>query len=201
MPLLIAPSRIMPLRIVQLLIVLGCLAGMVLAGPSRAFAQDKIALCYGGLVTLPGFEQHIRDLRAARRYEPAEIDSLIARNRKGGPEFFSSQIFIQEEISGSGTFSLRLFHGLLNAKTRNITAWTCERDDYPIVYFVGYRVRAIENGAIEVSREKDVVNVISLKDLDPKLEKRLRVKIYQGDRVICPDLGVACEDRIFYGRE
>ena len=90
---------------------------------------------------------------------------------------------------------------MLNAKTRNITAWTCGRDDYPIVYFVGFRVRAIENGTIEVSREKDIVNVISLKELDPKLEKRLRVKIYQGERVLCPDLGTGCEDRIFYERE
>jgi len=39
-----------------------------------------------------------------------------------------------------------------------------------------------------VSREKDIVNVISLKELDPKLEKHLRVKIYQGDRVLCADL-------------
>jgi len=73
--------------------------------------RRQIALCYGGLVTLPGFDQHLRDLRASRRYEPKEIDDLIARNRKGGPEFFSSQIFIQEEQSGSGTFSLRLFTG------------------------------------------------------------------------------------------
>jgi len=191
----------MPSRIVRLLVGLASLVGFALAGPSRAVAEDKIAVCYGGLVTLPGFDQHLRDLRASRRYEPKEIDALIARNRKGGPEFFSSQIFIQEEQSGSGTFSLRLFHGLLNAKTRNITAWTCVGEDYPIVYFVGYRVRAIENGTIEVSREKDVVNVISLKELDPKIEKRLRVKIYQGDRVLCPDLGMACEDRIFYERE
>ena len=89
----------------------------------------------------------------------------------------------------------------MNAKTRNITAWTCESEDHPIVYFVGYRVRAIEGGTIEVSREKDIVNVISLKDLDPKLEKRLRVKIYQGTQVLCPDLGTGCEERIFYERE
>src|SRR5260370_28296968 len=38
-------------RIVRLVIV-GCLTGVALGGPSRAFAQDKIALCYGGLVTL-----------------------------------------------------------------------------------------------------------------------------------------------------
>ena len=191
----------MPSRIVRLLLGLGCFAAFALAAPSRAHAEDKIALCYAGLVTLPGFEQHLRDLRASRRYEPKEIDDLIARNRKGGPEFFSSQIFIQEEQSGSGTFSLRLFHGLVNAKARNITAWACAGEDYPIVYFVGYRVRAIESGTIEVSREKDIVNVISLKDLDPKLEKRLRVKIHQGTQVLCPDLGTGCEERIFYERE
>ena len=183
------------------LVGLFCLAGLALASPSRARAEDKIALCYAGLVTLPPFEQHLRHLRASRRYEAAEIDELIARNRKGGPEFFSSQIFIQEQISGSGTFSLRLFHGLLHAKTRNITAWTCGREDYPVVYFVGFRVRAIEDGAIEVSREKGVVNVISLKELDPKIEKQLRVKIHHGDRVLCPDLATACEDRIFYERQ
>ena len=117
------------------------------------------------------------------------------------PSAGTKSTFIQEEQSGSGTFSLRLFHGLLNAKARNITAWACASEDYPIVYFVGYRVRAIESGTIEVSREKDIVNVISLKDLDPKLEKRLRVKIHQGTQVLCADLGTGCEERIFYERE
>ena len=28
--------------------------------PSRAVAEDKIVLCYGGLVTLPSFKRHIR---------------------------------------------------------------------------------------------------------------------------------------------
>ena len=37
--------------------------------------------------------------------------------------------------------------------------------------------------------------------LDPALDKRLRVKIYQSDRVLCPDLGIGCEDRIFYERQ
>ena len=45
------------------------------------------------------------------------------------------------------------------------------------------------------------MNVISLKELDPKLEKHLRVKIHQGDRVPCPNLGTGCDDRIFYERE
>lgn len=40
------------------------------------------------------------------------------------------------------------------------------RRDYPIVSFVGFRVRKVEDGAIYVSREKDIVNVISLA-LDP----------------------------------
>jgi hypothetical protein len=40
---------------------------------------------------------------------------------------------------------------------RNVTAWDCRAEDFPIVYFIGFRVRKIENGTIFVSREKDIV--------------------------------------------
>ena len=66
----------------------------------------------------------IEHLRALKRYTPEQIDALIARNRKGGPEFFSSQIIVQENASGSGTFDLRQTHGLNDATYRNVTAWT-----------------------------------------------------------------------------
>jgi hypothetical protein len=55
---------------------------------------------------------------------------LIAQALKGGAEFFTSQIIVQEEQSGSGTFDLRLFHGLSTAASyRNVTAWACQADD------------------------------------------------------------------------
>jgi hypothetical protein len=178
-----------------------CLAAASLAAPSAAPA-GTIALCHAGLITLGSFDQLIKEMRASKRDDPKDIDALVARARKGGPEFFSSQIIIQEEQSGSGTFDLRRTHGLSGAKSyRNVTAWACEADDYPIVYFVGFRVRKIENGVITVSREKDIVNVISLHALDPELKKHLQVKIEDNNEVLCRDLGAGCIDRIYYGRE
>jgi hypothetical protein len=177
-----------------------CLAAMAFAGPSAA-AAGTIALCHAGLITLGSFDQLIKEMRASTRDDPKDVDALAARARKGGPEFFSSQIIIQEEQSGSGTFDLRRTHGLSGAKTyRNVTAWACETEDYPIVYFVGFRVMAIEDGIITVAREKDVVNVISLHALDPELKKHLQVKTKDGNELLCRDLGEGCIDRIFYDR-
>jgi hypothetical protein len=79
---------------------------------------------------------------------------------------------------------------------------TCLNDDYPIVYFVGFHVRDIgDDGSILVTREKDIVNVISLKALDPKLDKQTKVKIFQSDKVLCEDIGKHCDPTIFYSRE
>lgn len=154
------------------------------------------------MITLPSFEKHIAELRASKRFTPERIFELLAGNRKGGADFFSSQVIVQEHISGFGTFDLRLFHGLSSADTkyRNVTAWTCEGDDYPIVYFVGFRVRTIEPPDIRVMREKDIVNVISLKGTDAELNKHTRVKLFQQDTVLCDDLARGCTDGIFYQR-
>ncbi len=183
----------------QLFLASLCIA--LLSAPAPA-TEQKIALCHAGLIKLAPFEQHIKALRAARRYEPEDIDKLIAQERKFGADFFSSQIIVQEELSGSGTFDLRLYHGLSTAADyRNVTAWACAREDYPIVYFVGFRVRQIEDDTILVTREKDVVNVISLKALDPTLEKHVRVKVFEGDKLLCADIGKGCDPGIFYSRE
>jgi hypothetical protein len=176
------------------------LAAAALAAASAASA-GTIALCHAGLVTLGSFDRLIKEMRASTRDDPKEIDALVARARKGGPEFFSSQIIIQDEQSGSGTFDLRRIHGLSGAKTyRNVTAWACEAEDYPIVYFVGFRVLEIEDGTITVAREKDIVNVIALHALDPELKKHLQVKKKDSGEVLCRDLGEGCIDRIFYDR-
>jgi hypothetical protein len=152
-------------------------------------AEEQVALCHAGLITLTSFSKHIEHLRGMTRYEPQEIDRLVALQRKGGAEFFSSQIIVQEEQSGSGTFDLRTVHGINDAiDYRNVTAWTCRAEDYPIVYFIGFRVREIHEGTIFVSREKKVVNVISLKTIDADLEKHLKVKIFEGTKVLCRDL-------------
>ena len=167
-----------------------------------ASAEQKITLCHAGLIKLGSFDAHIKAIREARRYEPEDIDGLIKKREKYGDEFFSSQIIVQEELSGSGTFDLRMFHGLSHATDyRNVTAWDCQRADYPIVYFVGFRVREIDNNTIFVSREKDIVNVISLSALDPKLERHVKVQIFEGDKVLCRDLGKECEPAIFYERQ
>jgi hypothetical protein len=130
------------------------------------------------------------------------IERLIARKRKGGADFFTSQIIIQENRSGSGTYDLRLFHGLSgrHTKFRTITPWGCDADDYPIAYFIGFRVDEIQNAQILVSREKDVVNVISLKKLDANLSKRISVRMFKDGRVLCADIGVGCIDSILFNR-
>ena len=46
-----------------------------------------------------------------------------------------------------------------------------------------------------------MVNVISLRARDEKLEKHLKVQMFQGDKVLCKDIGAECEPSIFYERE
>ena len=172
------------------------------AAPARADEQ-KFGLCHAGLIKLPDFNEHIKYLRGLKRYSEEDLKTLIERNRKGGPEFFSSQIVLKEEPSGSGTYDLRAVHGLLDAADyRNITAWTCDGpEDFPIVYFVGFRVRKIEDNTVYVSREKDIVNVISLHELDPKLDHRLAVKLEDGKKVLCEDVNKRCDGGIFYDND
>ena len=166
-------------------------------------AEEKIALCHAGLIKLASFAKHLKLLRGLKRYDPKDIDELIEQQRKARPEFFSSQVIVQEKYSGSGTYDLRMFHGLFEPQSyRNVTAWGCEADeDFPIVYFVGFRVRKIENGTIFVSREKDIVNVISLNALDRGLDKHIKVQLFEGAKVLCPDIATGCDQRIFYSRE
>jgi hypothetical protein len=179
------------------------IAAAVTVSSSALAEVQKISTCHAALVELATFDKHLDDIRASKRYEPEQIEGLIANQRKYGPDFFTSQIFIQEEQSGSTYFDLRMFHGLWGAaKYRNVADWGCLNDDYPIAYFVGFRVRDIgDDGSILVTRERDIVNVISLKALDPKLDKHTKVKISQGDKVLCQDIGKGCEPGIFYGRE
>ena len=127
-------------------------AAVTVSSSAVAEEQKKISICHAGLVELATFDKHLSDIRESRRYEPEQIDGLIANQRKYGPDFFTSQIFIQEEQSGSTNFDLRMFHGLWGAaKYRNIADWDCVNDDYPIAYFVGFRVRDIgDDGSILV---------------------------------------------------
>src|SRR5436309_161574 len=176
---------------------------IIMLVPSAAFPEEKqIAICHAGLITLPSFEQHIADLHQAKRFDEGRIERLMARKRKGGPDFFTSQIIIQENISGSGTYDLRLFHGISGAHTkyRNVTGWGCQGDDYPIVYFVGFRVREIIDSQIQVSREKDIVNVISVKKLDPDFTQGTSVKLFDKEQVLCRDIGSGCIDSVLYDR-
>ncbi len=68
------------------------------------------------------------------------------------------------------------------------------------MYFVGFRVMEIDNSAILVSREIDIVNVISLKALDAKLSKHVKVKVFQSDKILCADIAAGCDAGIFYDR-
>jgi len=167
-----------------------------------ALAGHAFKMCSSGSITLGSFGDHVADLRKSIRYPAEDIDDLEKKARQGGPEFFSSQVVIKEELSGSGDFDLNKFQGFSDpqAKYRRVKAWDCAAEDYPIAYFVGFKVREIRDGAIFVSREKGTVNVISLKDMDPELTKHTQVKVFHGDGVLCQDIGTGCIDTIFYGR-
>ena len=176
------------------------IAGCALA--ASAARADKIELCAAGAITMGPFDEHIAKIREANRYEKEDIDKLIADQKAGGPDFFSTQVVIKEEQSGSGTFDLNLFQGFSDpkAKYRSTVKWHCGHDDYPVAYFVGFKVKEIRDGTIFVSRDKEAVNVISLRKIDPDLDKYTKVVDAQSRAVLCADIAEGCVKTIFYGR-
>jgi len=170
--------------------------------PPPAIAQQGINFCATGAMTMGPFDEHIVEIQKANRYEKADIDELIAEQKAGGPDFFSTQVVIKEEQSGSGDFDLHLFQGFSDPQAKYNVAekWHCEHDDYPVAYFVGFKVTAISGGAILVTREKGTVNVISLKKIDPDLDKHTSVKDFKSHAVLCQDIAEGCIKTIFYGR-
>jgi hypothetical protein len=167
-----------------------------------AMAADTIHFCATGTMTMGPFDEHIAEIRKANRYEKADIDELIAEEKAGGPDFFSTQVVIKEEQSGSGDFDLHLFQGFSDpqAKYRVAMKWHCEHDDYPVAYFVGFKVKEIHDGTIFVTREKRTVNVVSLKKIDPDLDKHTKVVDAQSRAVLCDDIAKGCVKTIFYGQ-
>jgi len=148
------------------------------------------------------FEAHIAEIRRANRYDEDDIDKLIADQKAGGPDFFSTQVVVKEEQSGSGTFDLNLFQGFSDPQAKYVSAvkWRCEYDDYPVAYFVGFKVKEIRGGSIYVARDKGTVNVISLKKIDPDLDKPTKVIDAQSHAALCDDIAKGCIKTIFYGR-
>jgi hypothetical protein len=167
-----------------------------------AMAADTINFCATGTMTMGPFDEHIAEIRKANRYEKADIDELIAEQKAGGRDFFSTQVVIKEEQSGSGDFDLHLFQGFSDpqAKYNVTTEWRCKSADYPVAYFVGFKVRQIAGQTIPVSREKGTVNIISLKTLDPDLDKPTSLKDTDSHAVLCADIATGCVKTIFYGR-
>jgi len=187
------------MRLWLLIALAGCLFNL----PTQtAMAEDKIEMCATGTMTMGPFDAHVDEIRKANRYEKADIDELIAEQKAGGPDFFSTQVVIKEEQSGSGDFDLHLFQGFSDpqAKYNVVEKWHCEHDDYPVAYFVGFKVKEIKDGAILVSCEKGTVNVISLEKLDPDLDKHTSVKDFTSHAVLCQDIAEGCVKTIFYGR-
>ena len=179
------------------------IAGFVLSFcPPPAIAQQGINFCATGTMTMGPFDEHIAEIQKANRYEKADIDELIAEQKAGGPDFFSTQVVIKEEQSGSGDFDLHLFQGYSDpqAKYNVVEKWHCEHDDYLVAYFVGFKVRQITGQTILVSREKSTVNIISLKTIDPGLDKPTGVKDADNHAVLCADIATGCIKTIFYGR-
>jgi hypothetical protein len=187
------------MRSLLLIVLAGCLFNLA---TQTAIAADAIHFCATGTMTMGPFDEHIAEIQKANRYEKADIDELIAEQKAGGPDFFSTQVVIKEEQSGSGDFDLHLFQGFSDpqAKYNVVEKWRCEHDDYPVAYFVGFKVTAISGGAILVTREKGTVNVISLKKIDPDLDKHTGVKDFKSHAVLCQDIAEGCIKTIFYGR-
>jgi ABC-type microcin C transport system permease subunit YejB len=197
-PLLVAePDEAMP-RLLPIVLA-GCALNLI-APP--AIAADTINFCATGTMTMGPFDEHIAEIRKANRYEKADIDELIAEQKAGGPDFFSTQVVIKEEQSGSGDFDLHLFQGFSDPQAKyNVTMeWRCKSADYPVAYFVGFKVRQITGQTILVSREKGTVNIISLKTIDPGLDKPTSVKDADNHAVLCADIATGCAKTIFYGR-
>jgi hypothetical protein len=183
----------------RLAAICGCILGL---GVLPAAAATTIKYCATGTMTLGPFPEHIAEIRKFKRYDKDEIDKLIADEKAGGPEFFTSQIVVKEEQSGSGDYDLHLFQGYMDpdAKYHVRLKWACHRDDYPVAYLVGFRVRQISGGTIYVTRQKDNVNIISLKKLDPNLDKPTKVEDFRSHAVLCDDIARGCVTSIFYGR-
>ncbi len=88
------------------------IAGHILGLASQpAIAEQNIKMCSSGSITLGSFSDHVAELRKFDRYPAEDIDDLVRKKRQGGPQFFSSQIVMKEEQSGSGDFDLNLFQG------------------------------------------------------------------------------------------
>jgi hypothetical protein len=194
-----APRGCEAMRRLLFLAFAGCALNLM-APP--AMAAETIDFCATGTMTMGPFDEHIAEIRKANRYEKADIDELIAEQKAGGPDFFSAQVVLKEEQSGSGDFDLHLFQGFSDpqAKYNVVEKWHCQHDDYPAAYFVGFKVTAISSGAIIVSREKGTVNIISLKKLDPGLDKHTSVRDFTSHAVLCADIATGCVKTIFYGR-
>jgi hypothetical protein len=182
-----------------LLAITGCALNLT---AHSAIAEDKVNFCATGTMTMGPFDEHIAEIRKVNRYEKADIDELIAEQKAGGPDFFSTQVVINEEQSGSGDFDLHLFQGFSDPKAvyKVATEWRCKHDDYPVAYFVGFKVRQIDGRTILVSREKNTVNIISLKRIDPDLDTPTSVKDFDSHATLCNDIAKGCIKTIFYGR-
>src|SRR5580704_2269360 len=88
------------------------IAGWVLNVPMQtAMAAETIKYCSTGTITMGPFDAHIERIRQAKRYDEEDIDKLIADQKTGGPDFFSTQVVTKEEQSGSGDFDLNTFQG------------------------------------------------------------------------------------------
>lgn len=174
--------------------------GLLVAAASAP--ADPIKFCSTGTIAMGSFAEHLDTLHKSNRYEPADLEKLIAQQRAGGPDFFTSQVVIKEEQSGSGDFDLNLFQGFSDPHTqyRSDKPWACAAEDYPVVYFVGFKVKEMSKGGISVSREKSTVDVVSLKPIDPDLDQHTRVTDSQNRAVLCDDIAVGCVKQIFYGR-
>ena len=149
-------------------------------------------MCSSGTITLGSFKDHIREIRKSSRYGKAGIDDLVKRERQGGAEFF----FLADRHQGRAIGLRRLRPQSLpetipirTPNIRSVLKWNCNGSDYPVAYFVGFKVSEIRDGAIFVSRAKGIVNVISLKDLDPDLNKHHQVTVFDAaGAVLCDDI-------------
>jgi opacity protein-like surface antigen len=174
----------------------------LISAAQTAAAADAIKYCSTGTITMGPFDAHIDEIRKANRYEKADIDELIEEQKAGGTDFFSTQVVVKTEQSGSGDFDLNKFQGFSDPQTKYTSdmKWACTSIDYPVAYFVGFKVKELGKGTILVTPAKGTVNVVSLKKIDPDLDQPTKVQDAQSHAVLCDDIAKGCVKTIFYGQ-
>lgn len=104
---------------------------------------------------------------------------------------------VEKDLHGTSATSASqlgcsLAHDFIRLPTAAGRSLALQRGGLPNRVLRRFRVRKIADDIIFVSREKRKVDVISLKAIDPDLNKHVKVKLLESNNVLCGDLSVDC---------